>query len=301
MPLKYPLYLVDAFTTERFKGNPAGVVPHADGLTKEQMQAVAREMNCSETAFVLTPTDSGHDVHLRYFTPKVEVPICGHATIAAHFVRATESASYSGVVRQRTQVGVLPVKIDRDEKGILVTMAQAEIVMGRVLSPDLVRSLMQGLGITAAELDERCPVQIVSTGHSKVLVGLRSHRTLNGLQPDLAALSSLSARIQCNGYFMFTLDSPHRNYLTAGRMFAPAIGIAEDPVTGNGNGPLGAYLIHHGLVETSGDTFRFTGLQGEAIGRGGECFVAVHLKRGKPHKIEVGGRAVIVFRTEIEL
>jgi len=103
------VYQVDAFTTQLFKGNPAGVVLNADGLSDDQMQYIAREMNNSETAFILSPQSDDHDVWLRYFTPATEVPICGHATIAAHFVRAIETNMESCVIRHKTGAGILPV------------------------------------------------------------------------------------------------------------------------------------------------------------------------------------------------
>jgi len=110
MPL-YNVYQIDAFTKDLFKGNPAGVVSNADGLTESEMQAIARELNNAETAFILSPTASDHDVWIRFFTPTTEVPSCGHATIAAHYVRALEKDLSSCTVRQRIGIGILPVDI----------------------------------------------------------------------------------------------------------------------------------------------------------------------------------------------
>ncbi|MCP4021810.1 MAG: PhzF family phenazine biosynthesis isomerase, partial [Desulfobacteraceae bacterium] len=105
------IYQIDSFTNEKFKGNPAGVVLDADALSKDQMLVIAREMNNSETAFILSAQGDDHDVWLRYFTPATEVPICGHATIAAHFVRALENQMDSCVVLHKTGAGILPVEI----------------------------------------------------------------------------------------------------------------------------------------------------------------------------------------------
>ena len=114
-------------------------------------------------------------------------------------------------------------------------------------------------------------------------------------------LRQLSKKINCNGYFVFTFDTGDNDVLTTGRMFAPAIGISEDPVTGNANGPLGAYLVHHKCIEYEGDIFQFKGKQGEAICRPGIVEVTVHVKDKKPQKIQVGGNAVIVFEAEIQV
>ena len=112
---------------------------------------------------------------------------------------------------------------------------------------------------------------------------------------------SLSKTTGCNGYFVFTFDSDDSDILTHGRMFAPAIGIPEDPVTGNANGPLGAYLVHHKILKTNDGTVTFKGKQGEAMGRPGIVTVTVHVKDAKPSKVQVGGYAVTAFNTEIDI
>ncbi|MCE5282288.1 MAG: PhzF family isomerase [Deltaproteobacteria bacterium] len=293
------LYQVDAFTTEPFRGNPAGVVPDADGLSDVQMQAIAREVNASETAFILSPPSSDCDLQVRFFTPTTEVPSCGHATVAAHTVRALENDLPSCTVRQKTRLGILPVEVIREGQGFRIVMTQGAIEFGKTFFGRGRDQITAALGLSRTDLDERCPVQIVSTGHAKVLVGIRDRATLDALKPDLARLTELSRRIGCNGYFIFTLASEYRGFLSYGRMFAPAIGIAEDPVTGNANGPLGAYLVQHKLVPTEGNRLSFRGRQGEAIGRPGTVEVSVEIEAGKPRTVRVGGQAVIVFRTEI--
>lgn len=114
---------------------------------------------------------------------------------------------------------------------------------------------------------------------------------------ELAQISKITG---CNGYFVFTFDSDSASILTHGRMFAPAIGIEEDPVTGNANGPLGGYLVENKLV-TFDDKFEFRGAQGEAINRPGTMLVTVDVKDGKPSVIRIKGEAVIVFKTEMEV
>ena len=111
----YRVYQVDSFTTKRFYGNPAGVVVNADGLSDGQMQSIARELNNSETAFILSPKDKKADVRVRFFTPTNEVPICGHATIAAHYVRALEFGLDKANVWQETGAGILEVEINKSE------------------------------------------------------------------------------------------------------------------------------------------------------------------------------------------
>jgi PhzF family phenazine biosynthesis protein len=312
---KIRIYQVDAFTTEKFRGNPAGVVPDADGLSDEDMRRIARELNNSETAFLLPPTSSDHDVWIRFFTPTTEVPSCGHATIAAHYIRALENDLDTCTVIQKTGAGVLPVDVVKEDGGYKIVITQRPVEFGEPFDTATSREIMSAIGVDAADLDERFPIQVVSTGHSKVLVALRSATVLDSLRPDLSRLIDISRRIECDGYYAFTVFAqgkgdrsagpvtPERGagILARGRMFAPAIGIPEDPVTGNANGPLGAYLVRHGLAETSDGWFSFRASQGDAMGRPGVVEVTVAHEGGMPYEVLVGGPAVTVFTAEIEL
>jgi len=302
MRRQYTLYQVDAFTKELFRGNPAGVVSDATGLSDTQMQKIARELNNSETAFIFpTQNNEKYDVEIRYFTPTVEVPICGHATIAAHYVRAHENEFSSVQTIQKTKAGILPVDIVQNKDDYEITMTQGKIEFGDFIEGKSRLTLLSALNMKSSELDERCPIHIVSTGHAKVIIGIKSRKKLNSLNPDMGLLKELSKSINCKGYFVFTFDSDSKEILAHGRMFAPAIGINEDPVTGMANGPLGAYIIFHKLVDFRGNEFCFKARQGEAIGRSGVVSVSVETQDGKPKVVKVGGSAVIVFKTTISI
>ncbi len=298
---RYRFYQVDAFTTEKFQGNPAGVVPDAEGLTATEMQTIARELNNSETAFILPPDGPDHEIRVRFFTPTIEVPSCGHATIAAHYVRAVENSLPTCTVVHKIGAGVLPVDVIAHDSDYRIVMTQGAIEFDEPIVGAQAEEIVDALGLAEESLDERCPIQIVSTGHSKVLVGIRSREELNSLAPDLQRLADISGRIGCNGYFVFTLDSDTGDELAHGRMFAPAIGIAEDPVTGNANGPLGAYLAEHRLAAPTGGSLSFRVRQGEALGRPGSVDVAVEMDGSTPKVVRVAGRAVIAFQSELEL
>jgi PhzF family phenazine biosynthesis protein len=298
---RYRVYQVDAFTTLKFQGNPAGVVPNADGLTDAEMQAIARELNNSETAFILSADAADHDVRVRFFTPTIEVPSCGHATIAAHYVRAVEKGLPSCTVVQKIGVGILPVEVVRDGSEYRIVMTQGAVEFAEPLVAALAEEVLAALGLTPADLDDRCPIRVVSTGHSKVMVGIRSKDKLDALTPELARLTELSGRIGCNGYYVFVLSASSADVLAHGRMFAPAIGIPEDPVTGNANGPLGAYLVKHGLAAPQDGILSFRARQGEAMGRPGTVEVTVVVEGGEAKLVKVAGRAVIAYRTELEL
>lgn len=298
---KYNLYQVDSFTKEKFTGNPAGVITNADGLTDDEMQKIARELNNSETAFIFSSNSNQYDVHIRFFTPTNEVPICGHATIAAHYVRAVENGLDTSRIYHKTGAGILPVDIMKENEDYKITMTQGKIEFGITIDGANKKELLSALNIRNDDLLENYKIQIVSTGHSKVMIGLKNIETLNSLKPDYDALSRLSKIIKCNGYYVFIVDSQHNNILIHGRMFAPAIGINEDPVTGNANGPLGAYLVHHNLVKHNNSLFRFKAKQGEAIERSGIIEVDVKIGNKEPVEVKVSGNAIIIFKSELLL
>lgn len=298
---KYRLYQVDSFTNEKFKGNPAGVISNADGLSEEQMQLIARELNNSETAFVFSSTNKDCDVEVRFFTPKKEVPICGHATIAAHYVRAIEQNLGTTQIMQKTGVGILPVDILNIDNDYSIVMTQGQISISEPLNETVVRKIINALGISINTLRQDCPISIASTGHSKVMIGIQSNEILHSLNPNLEQLACISTELNCNGYYVFTLNPTH-DILVHGRMFAPAIGIPEDPVTGNANGSLGAYLVHHNLMQSSDEEFfSFIAMQGEAIRRTGTMKVCVTKRAGFPTKVQIIGNAVVAFSSEMVL
>jgi PhzF family phenazine biosynthesis protein len=297
----YTIYQIDSFTKEKFTGNPAGVVTHAEGLSDLEMQKIARELNNSETAFIFTSKHPEYDLHIRFFTPTSEVPICGHATIAAHYARALENRLESTRVLHKTGAGILPVDVVKEDGDYKIVMTQGKIEYGAVLKGDNKEELLAALQLKEDDLLEDCPVQIVSTGHSKVMIGIKSTEMLHSLKPNYDMLARLSASIQCNGYYVFTKAPEESDILIHGRMFAPAIGINEDPVTGNANGPLGVYLVHHNLVQHDGKTFKFKAMQGEAIKRTGVIEVEVTIEDREPSKVMISGSATVVFKTEISL
>lgn len=289
------LYRIDAFTTRRGEGNPAGVVTNAQGLDETRMQAIACRLGYSETAFVLPPRDSGHDLHIRYFTPSTEVPVCGHATIGAHFALGLEGTP-AGLRRQLTGAGVQQVQTLRRDGETVVRMQQNPPTFAATLATGLVRELLHALGLEDDDLDPRGPVQFVDTGHGKLLVPIRSRARLRALRPDMARLAALDGRSGTRGYFLFTLDTQDDGCGDAyahGRMFAPGVGIDEDPVTGNANGPLGAYLVRHGLIPVDGPTVCLRARQQSGDGRGGFVDVDVRVTNGQPVAVTIEGRAVL--------
>ena len=297
----YKLYQIDSFTKEKLTGNPAGVITNADGLTESEMQKIARELNNSETAFIFSSNTNEYDIQVRYFTPTNEVPICGHATIAAHYARAIENSLNTSRVYQKTGAGILPVDIIKEDNDYKIIMTQGKIEFGSIIDDINKDTLLKALNLKNEDLLENCKIQIVSTGHSKVMIGINNVNKLHSLQPNYDVISNLSNIIKCNGYYVFTMDPEDNDILIHGRMFAPAIGINEDPVTGNANGPLGAYLVHHNLVKHNNSVFKFKAKQGEAINRSGIISVEVKIEDNEPTEVKVLGNAVVVFKSELSL
>jgi len=291
------IYRIDAFTTSVGEGNPAGVVTDARGLSQSQMQAIAAELGHSETAFVLPPRGDDHDIHVRFFSPTMEVPVCGHATVGAHFALALEG-DMRGTRRQLTGAGVQQVETREDAEGTIIHIRQNAPEFDTPLGDELVRELADALGLAFDDLDPRGPVQFVSTGHGKVMVPIRSRERLRVLRPDMARLAALDERSGARGYFVFTLDTEEGDdALTHGRMFAPGIGIEEDPVTGNANGPMGAWLVKHGLLAARDGEVRFRARQRNGAGRGGFMEVVVSVDDSEPVAVAIEGHAVLGEQT----
>lgn len=294
------LYRIDAFTTRRGEGNAAGVVTNARGLDADRMQAIAHRLGYSETAFVLPPQGDDHDLHIRFFTPATEVPVCGHATVGSHYALALEGAA-PGVRRQLTGAGIQQVETLHRDGEIAVRIRQNPPRFAEPLASALVDELAAALGLGADELDPRGPLQFVDTGHGKLLIPIRSRARLRALRPDMARLAALQERAGTRGYFVFTLDAGDGDDATThGRMFAPGIGIDEDPVTGNANGPLGAYLVRHGMIAVDGPGVRFRARQRPAVGEGGFMDVDVRVEDGEPVAVSIEGRAVLGERIELD-
>lgn len=297
----YKVYQVDAFTEDKFTGNPAGVVLNSEGLSDDEMLKIARELNNSETAFVFNEKSDDYDVKVRFFTSTNEVPLCGHATISAHYILAKEK-NFKGHTRlvQNTLAGNLPVDIFEDNGDIEITMTQGNIEISSPFDDVLVGKIVDALGLKIEDLNKDIPVAFASTGYGKVMVCIKDLKKLHTLSPNMNDLIEISNEININGFHVFTFH-PGEEILVNGRMFSPVSGNNEDPVTGNSNGPLGAYLVHLGVVDNSKDNFTFIASQGEAMGRGGKIKVSVDIEEKTPTLVKISGNAVMIFETEITL
>jgi trans-2,3-dihydro-3-hydroxyanthranilate isomerase len=274
--------VADVFTDTPLAGNQLGVFTDARDIDGELMQRLARELNFSETVFVLPPEGDGH-ARVRIFTPSVEVPFAGHPTLGTAFVLAGPMQLEE--IRLETGRGVVPVRLDRD--GGRITFGRMSQPLPTIEPYAATDDLLAALGVERSEL----PVELYDNGIQHVYVALESEQAVAELRPDLGRLSELPAVIGIN-----TFAGSGSRWKT--RMFAPGDGVPEDPATGSAAGPLALHLARHGRIGF-GDEIEIT--QGVEIGRPSTLFARVDGSAEAVEAVEVGGSAVIVARGEFRL
>lgn len=298
MTRTYRIFQVDAFTDTPLTGNPACVVLGAETLSEAQMRAVAREMNKGDTAFVLPPASADEDLRVRFFSPRKEMPFVGHATLATHAVLAREAPL--PLRRQGGAAGIVEVRQLPDAGGFSIW--QPAPALGRLVDGDELQQVLHLLGLSAAELDPRCPARIAGGASTRLLLGVRDAAALDQITPQLQALGALSPRLGAQGYYVFACSGAAPDLVTRSRMFCPALGIDEDPVSGNAHAMLGIHLHAQGLLRAEAGIARFTGLQGQQMERPGQVDVAVQIGAdGRATGASIAGRAVIVFEGQLRL
>ena len=290
----YSFMQVDAFTDKPLGGNPCAILFDADSLDEESMLAIAREMNLSETSFVINSEKA--DFGARYFTPGGEIPLAGHPTIAT--VQAlVESGrlSLTGELTEITlelQAGLIPVEIVAKEGKIQrITMTQNRPLFLAEYSPE---EVMPVLGLTTDDLLPTTIIQTVSTGTPQLMVPVQNLDALERIQIDIRAFSALHTKGDFFSLHIFCLGGFTSNGDTFARHFAPPPDIFEDPFTGSATGGMAAYLWRYGLIESR----RFIAEQGHWLKRPGLAFVEIQGSRDDIEGIRVGGQAVVVMRGE---
>lgn len=295
---------VDVFTDRPFAGNALCVILDATGLSGEQMQAIAREMNLSETTFVLPPTDPQAAYWMRIFTPAKEIPFAGHPSVGTAYVmaRAGRFRLQEPVTRifQQVGIGTLPLDIEvSGGKPARVIMTQGRPTFGGVLR-DLT-PVADALGVDAGIMARaQLPVQVVSTGLEHLMVPLPDLDTVGRLRPNVALLDTLLHSCGALGCFVFCLQATEPDTFAHARMFAPGAGVPEDPATGSAAGPLGAYLAVHGVLPKTQTAFVLE--QGIEMSRPSRLWVEVIRDApGMPTTVRVGGMTVPVIRGTIHV
>ncbi|MCP1150761.1 MULTISPECIES: PhzF family phenazine biosynthesis protein [Bacillus] len=288
------VYHVDAFTTEKFGGNAAGVVLDGDLLTEDEMQNIAKELNLPESVFLLPAHDKEADYRVKYFTPTEVVNFCGHATVGLTWLLATElglAKEKTGVVLE-TKIGHVPV-VWHEENGKVIDVEMSQVTpKTRDFMIDL-EELSDMIGVSSDRIDPSYPIKLANTGNWHLLVPMKHQQDIDQAAPNLAALGKMNKEQNITTTHLYTFHTAKEIDLYT-RDFAPGIGIPEDPVTGAANGALAGYLYVEGIISQQ-ETTRLNIAQGDAIGRPGILRITVIPNESKP-VIKVAGSAVITIR-----
>lgn len=289
-------YLVDAFTQNRFEGNRAGVVFDADSLSTDQKQAIAAEINASETAFVSASTVA--DYKVEFFTPQCPIDFCGHATLATfHMLAKTDEKLGARLqdapveLTQETKAGVMTIVLSLEDGEPKITMHQRA---PQFAAPNADTSaIADALNIKVEELDGRFVPALANTGNWHLIVAVKSRATLDSIKYDTNALSAILAEAKAATAHVFYADAT--TYFA--RNFCPTIGIAEDPATGAAAGAFIAYLVKNNYLEctTAQQGLTIEILQGQAMGRPSKIRASATIKDGQIDDVTVSGRATLSF------
>jgi len=287
---------LDVFSDRLFSGNQLAVFLDGRGLAPDTMQAIAREINFSETTFVLPAERADTDVRMRIFTPSAEIPIAGHPTIGSTFALAR-----SGVIAPgRKQfvfglgVGAVPVELDwRNDELSFAWMTQLLPTFSAPFAD--VGCVAAALGISESVVaDTRLPVQVVSCGVPFLMVPITTRAAVDSAVLNLKVYDELVHALPdgSRGLFFFSQERGHDHATVYSRMFAPEAGIIEDPATGIASGPLGCYLVRHAVV-TAPAARSILSLQGVKMGRPSHVHVSITVEGGEIQRVRVGGASVL--------
>jgi PhzF family phenazine biosynthesis protein len=297
------IFQVDAFTATRFTGNPAIVLLDADGQNDATLFAVAREFSHAEVACVFAANAADHDVRLRFFNSRKEAPFVGHATVAAHAVLLALGRRALGVCRQHCGVGIIEVSAQVEQRA-----SGAETVIEfRQTAPELEAPLpfkttlrvAEALKLPATHLHDVMPARIARKGSSRLLVPIADPRHLEQLAPNFDTLMALGSELNTEGFFLFAVNRDSDEIWTESRMFCPALGIPEDPVSGNAHAMLAAYLWDLGQFGKKSTTF--IGRQGYQMKRPGQVRVRLEIDKGSMVAAHIAGIATIISEGTLAL
>jgi PhzF family phenazine biosynthesis protein len=220
--------------------------------------------------------------------------------VAAHYVLSRHPGS-PRKLRQKSRAGTVDIEIRGDGEDRRIAVRQSAPPIGRELNDRERLAVLDALALATDDLDTRCPLRIVGSSSTRLMIGVRGQEPLRHLKPDMARLTTLSAQLGAAGYFIFALTPEAPRHLTESRMFCPSLGIPEDPVSGNAHGLLGVYLARHQLLSRNGLQASFCGIQGQSLHRPGRVEVELDFKDDRVDGVWIIGQAISIFETEITL
>ena len=289
---------VDVFTDRAFGGNPLAVVLDAQGLSRVQMQSVAREFNYAETTFVLRPVEPGHTARVRIFTPMSEIPFAGHPNVGTAFVMAREGLAEGDRFVFEEDAGLVPVMLVKDRgvvTGAELTAPQGLRIGGDIAAADIAACAGLAVSDIREELHRPC---VASVGLPFVVAELRDTAALGRAVPDVGAFRGALAGSAVGALFLHAADPSHHDVRHA-RMFAPLDGVLEDPATGSANLALAGLLAS--LRPEADSAFPLTVRQGETMGRPSLLHLVAEKRGGTIERITVRGGCVTMFRGTFDL
>jgi len=295
----------DVFTDRKFEGNQLAVFPDARGLSSAQMQTITREMNFSESTFILPAEAEGTDVRMRIFTPGMELPMAGHPTIGSTFALAHEGRIAAGRDRWTFGLGVGPTLVELTWADRALSFAWMDQRPPDYRQPVSARAdIVRAAGVDPEEVDATgLPVEEISCGTQFMFIPVQTRAAVDAAEPDLAAMRKLTSAFPSNhvAVFVFSTEPVDPDVTAYSRMFAPGLGLAEDPATGGASGPLGSYLVKHGLVNRE-QRHNMVSLQGVGIGRPSRIHMRISEDaNGQITRVQVGGQAVRVGDGTLDL
>jgi trans-2,3-dihydro-3-hydroxyanthranilate isomerase len=287
----YPYYIVDVFAEGKYEGNQLAVVLSGKNLSENKMQAIAKEMNFSETVFII----SIENYEVRIFTPQAEIPFAGHPTLGAAYILKTE------FIKERVKTISLNMKIGKiavlfKYKGDEISeiwMEHKEPTFSGFFSPDVLANV---LGINENDIDGRFKIQEVSTGIPTIIVPLKTLQAMQKIQINDAKYRELIKNIQAKTILVFCPETINKKNDLHVRFFASYLGVPEDAATGSANGCLAAYLVKHEYFANKLIEIRVE--QGIEIGRPSLLMLKAEEKSGK-FFVSVGGRVVLVAKGQL--
>ena len=289
---------LDVFTSRRLEGNQLAVFLDGRGLDSPKMQAIAREMNFSETTFILPAERSDTDVRMRIFTPGTELPMAGHPTIGSTFALAHTGTIASGRDHFVFGLGVGPTRVELEWQASQLAFAWMDQRVPDVRTPVVTpQEVARAVGVDhQAFTNTGLPLEEISCGVPYLLLPLETRAAVDAAEPEMATLRRLRSTFDVDhvGVYVFTLEPTERGVTAYSRMFVAGMGIAEDPATGSACGPLGCYLVRHGVVQ--GDAAqKIVSWQGVAMGRPSRIHIAIASDSGQNiSRVQVGGQSVLV-------
>ncbi|MGM0581075.1 MAG: PhzF family phenazine biosynthesis protein [Bacteroidota bacterium] len=295
--IKFQLF--DVFTSKAFGGNQLAIFDDADGLTAQQMLTIAKELNLSESVFLNKPVQDA-DAKMRIFTPGIELPTAGHPTIGTAFYLLKEkgiSPKKENELLLEQKIGNLKVQYEKNEGEVSKILMEQPLPKFEQTFKDkkLVASL---LSIEEEEIEADFPCRIVNCGNPFLIIPIKTLKSVQKLKLNTELFNEILDEIFITGVMAFTMETQNPEHITHSRMFAPHIGVAEDPATGSAHGPLASYLHNYNMADLSELSI---GEQGYELGRPSQVKMKIVQEDGKISKVLVGGSCVHIGIGEIRM